>query len=264
MAHRPASDALYLSGVTLTTVGFGDVVASVDALRMVTIAEAASGFAVITGAISYLISVYPQVSVVRTAASRLTDSGVDSPDGAARLVIHGGSRELASLHTDLIAVHQNLRRFPVLYYFHAERGEASIHALFRAAALVAALLRWGVRPGAREYVDFYARAMPATVDRIMEDMARDFVGGSGGSLQAREEWLADPRAVAARRRVLCQSVAAIAPDLAAGDAPDEDLATFVGRAERFLAALADRHGFSHRPLLESSTDQREGEPAPGP
>ncbi|HEX2162550.1 MAG TPA: amidohydrolase family protein [Thermoanaerobaculia bacterium] len=69
--HR---EALYLSGTALTTVGFGDIVPATGALRLVTVAEAATGFAVITGAISYLLSVYPQVSVVRSACARLADA----------------------------------------------------------------------------------------------------------------------------------------------------------------------------------------------
>ena len=60
---RGPVEALYMSGVSLTTVGFGDVVATTDVLRLVTVTEAAGGFAVITGAISYLITVYPGVAV---------------------------------------------------------------------------------------------------------------------------------------------------------------------------------------------------------
>ncbi len=59
------AEALYMSGVALTTVGFGDVVAGSDPLRLVTVAESASGLALITAAVAYLLSVNPLITIGR-------------------------------------------------------------------------------------------------------------------------------------------------------------------------------------------------------
>ena len=90
-------EALYLSEASLTTGGFGDVVAGSHVLRLVTILEAASGLAVIAAAIAYVTAVYPRVSLVRAAASWATDLEGDTELGAARLVCHGGRDKVARL-----------------------------------------------------------------------------------------------------------------------------------------------------------------------
>ena len=61
-----------------------DLVAATDGLRLVTVLEAASGLAVITGAITYLLSVYPLVSQVRVAARSVAPAvGIIALTGAA-------------------------------------------------------------------------------------------------------------------------------------------------------------------------------------
>ncbi len=52
-------DAVYASGVSLTSFRFGDVVAATYRLRWATVAEAASGLAPMTAAISFVSSVHP-------------------------------------------------------------------------------------------------------------------------------------------------------------------------------------------------------------
>lgn len=68
-------EALYISGVPLTTVGFGDVVATRDALRLVTVLEAASGLLSITATVTYVLSVNPLLTELRTSARIQADLG---------------------------------------------------------------------------------------------------------------------------------------------------------------------------------------------
>lgn len=88
--QRGLTEALYVSGVALTTVGFGDIVATTDLLRLVTVLESWSGLVAITAAITYVISVYPLISSVRGSALRLSDLEAPTPRGAARLLASGG------------------------------------------------------------------------------------------------------------------------------------------------------------------------------
>ncbi|MEV2237906.1 ion channel [Micromonospora sp. NPDC049891] len=76
-------DALYMSGMSLTTVGFGDVVGGTDALRLITVLEAAAGFGLITAAITYVLSIYPLTSQLSSAgwvsaSRRRSTGGVDA------------------------------------------------------------------------------------------------------------------------------------------------------------------------------------------
>lgn len=135
------AEALDVSGVSLSTVGFGDVVASSDTLRLVTVAESASGLAAIT----YLLSVYPLVTRQRSAALHASDLGLTEPAQVVRVAVHGGSSVLVDLQQALIEAHQNVTRFPVLYYFHPDQPEESMNRLLRAGIVVCLVLRWGVR-----------------------------------------------------------------------------------------------------------------------
>ena len=142
---KGAMEALYLSAVALTTVGFGDVVAQSDALRLVSVLESASGLAAFTAAVTYVISVYPLVSSIRGTALRLSDLNAGTPQGATRLLIANGLQELADLHRALIETHENIRRFPVLYYFHAPTLAESVDTILRSSAVLYLVSRWGLR-----------------------------------------------------------------------------------------------------------------------
>lgn len=247
---RGISEALYLSGASLATLGFGDVVASTDGLRLVTVLEAASGFAVISGAISYVISVYPQVSVARSVASRLSDAGVDGPAGAARLALHGGPTELARLHADLIAVQQSLRRFPVLYLFHAGRPDESLARLFRSVALVALQLGWGLRYDGRPYLDYYAAALTAALRRVLADVACGFIGGPRDVLG--DPARTPPGDAAAALSRLRAGAAAVDAAVARDDASDlEEFAELLALCRTFLLELERRHEHAPAALLEA-------------
>ena len=242
---RDMAEALYLSGTALTTVGFGDVVGTTDVLRLVTVIEAATGLAVITAAITYLISVYPLVSelhgIARTAA---TDGDEQRP---VRLILYGGSSALADLHSRLIRAHQDTKRFPILYYFHAGDPSESLLAMLRGSTLVCAHLRWGIDPTCAPSARLYGPDLERTLERIMDDYSRRFLGPRGttpgtGPLEGDD---------AARRLArLRATVAEVDAGVVAGEhVSDEGFAEFVGRSEAFLADLAERHHYQYEPLL---------------
>lgn len=69
--HNDFAEALYVSLVTLTTVGFGDVVANDTWVRLASPVEALIGFAVLTAAVSWFTQVYPALARRRTLAFEL-------------------------------------------------------------------------------------------------------------------------------------------------------------------------------------------------
>lgn len=240
-------EALYLSGASLTTVGFGDVVAGSRILRLVTILEAASGLAVITAAIAYVTAVYPRVSLVRAAASWATDLEADTELGAALLVCHGGRDEVARLQRDLIEIHQDLLRFPVLYYFHAPVSGESIASLLRAAALVCVYLRWGMRREAVPFAALYGTGLERTLGRLIDDYAREF---RGAHLAGGGEHPLDEREAQARLHRLRDTVRRVLPE-AVNSEPGvpPDLARFLARVDTFLLELGRVHHYRAAPLF---------------
>ena len=123
-------DALYLSLVTLTTLGYGDITPTSSWLKVLVPFEALVGFGLLTASLSWVISLYPafsrhrslahEVNLVREAESK-TEIGVRQMDALA------AEQMLGSLTTQLIAVQTDLIHFPISYYFRSsnERFELS-------------------------------------------------------------------------------------------------------------------------------------------
>ena len=250
LAYSPAASAhpdgfftaLYLSGVSLTTLGFGDVVGGTAALRLVTVLEGASGLAVITAALAYITAVYPRVSLARTTASWVTDLEAHTEAGAVRFVLGGGPGTVARLQRDLIEIHQDLQRFPVLYYFHAAQPGESLAALMRAGALVCVYLRWGFSPGAVPFTELYGPGLQRTLERLMDDYGWEFAAGHP-ALPASQPMGA--REARDRYERLTATVRAMAPEAAlpAKAAPAE-FAAFVPRVDAFLTEFGRVHGYA--------------------
>ena len=123
-------DALYISLVTLTTLGYGDITPTSSWLKVLVPFEALVGFGLLTASLSWVISLYPafsrhrslahEVNLVREAESE-TEIGVRQMDALA------AEQMLGSLTTQLIAVQTDLIHFPISYYFRSsnERFELS-------------------------------------------------------------------------------------------------------------------------------------------
>src|ERR1044072_4490001 len=62
-------ESFYFSGITLTTLGYGDIVPRTNAMRIVAFLESASGFGLISLSITYLLTVYRALERKRTVAA---------------------------------------------------------------------------------------------------------------------------------------------------------------------------------------------------
>ena len=85
-AETGIDTALYLSIVTLTTLGFGDVTPTQPGLRLLVVLEAALGFALLTAGISWVQAVYPVLSRRRSLAERVHALGAARRATGDRLV----------------------------------------------------------------------------------------------------------------------------------------------------------------------------------
>ena len=124
-----ALTALYLSLVTVATLGFGDVTPADPVLRLLAPFEALLGFVLLTAAISWILQVYPALGRRRSLAKRL--SLLQSSHATA--VVAGGepcvaSRMLDAVTDGTIQAETDLLQYAESYYFIEEEEELSLAA----------------------------------------------------------------------------------------------------------------------------------------
>jgi voltage-gated potassium channel Kch len=118
-------EAVYVSMVTLSTVGFGEIVAGGPALRLLTASQAVTGFGLLTATVSWILQMYPALSRRRALAHELNlFREASGPEGLASLDVRHAAGLLESLARSVAAVSIDLVSFYESYYFHekAQRG----------------------------------------------------------------------------------------------------------------------------------------------
>jgi hypothetical protein len=114
-------DALYLSLVTLTTLGYGNIAPTTDWLRVLTPLEGLIGFGLLTAALSWVLSIYPVLGRRRSLAREVTllrDSEPEPGLSLGAMSSDSAERLLANLTSRLISIQGDLVQFPITYYFH--------------------------------------------------------------------------------------------------------------------------------------------------
>ena len=131
------SSALYLSGVTLATLGYGDITPSSFLYQSLAVGEALIGFAILTLAISYILNIYQVLEQLSILTERLYHQAIDHGDPRSILVHYFPNGEprsldsqLMSLYQDLVSYYEGLRRFPLVYYYYSRRPYRAVPYVF--------------------------------------------------------------------------------------------------------------------------------------
>jgi hypothetical protein len=130
--HSGFPDALYVSLVNLTSLGYGDISPEASLLRILGPVETLFGLGLLTASISWLISIYGVISrrdafahevhLSRGAEERLGEALADAdPDLMERM--------LTSFTTQLIITRRDLIHFPITHHFRTEDEERALSAL---------------------------------------------------------------------------------------------------------------------------------------
>lgn len=145
--HASWSTALYYSGYTLTTLGTGDVVATTPTYRLLTVSEAATGFATITLVISYFNSVYTTLTGRNAFAMALHHRSGGTGRGE-RVVVAlwqegeaAAAGHLAEMAAGLRAIAASHRAYPVLRAFHHRSGYDALPRILLTCLETSTLLR---------------------------------------------------------------------------------------------------------------------------
>lgn len=133
-------DAVYVSLVTLSTLGYGEITPEATWIRLLVPLEALIGFALFTASISWIMSIYPglarrrhlarEVSILHRSEQR---SGVRIADLDAGTY----SAMLRDLASQVISVRNDFIQFPITYYFRTSDRAASLEVALPPLAALA-------------------------------------------------------------------------------------------------------------------------------
>ncbi|MFE5836752.1 potassium channel family protein [Arthrobacter sp. NPDC056493] len=122
-------EAVYISMVTLSTVGFGEVVAGHPLLRLVSAAQAVMGFGLLTATVSWILQMYPALNRRRALAHQLNlFREAASPGGPSTITPGHAAALLESLAGSVAAVSIDLLAFHETYYFQEVEQRGSLPA----------------------------------------------------------------------------------------------------------------------------------------
>lgn len=158
-------DALYLSLVSVTTMGYGDITPLTPWLRIATPVEGLLGFALLTAAVSWVLQVYPALTRRRVLALRLMTlhrgGAVEAvPSMGATTAAHlleGVAQQVEQVHVDLI-------QYAETYYFRDQDPSTSLaETIVHAQALTDAANRSGLED---------VRRLGSVLEDALDELAR--------------------------------------------------------------------------------------------
>lgn len=120
-------EALYVSFVTLSTLGFGDVVATDTWIRIASPLEALTGFALLTAALTWFTQIYPPLSRRRALALELkglADTGF--ADAIREMDAASVSRILDTLTAEVVKVRLDFTHHAEGFYFQEQSPDLAL------------------------------------------------------------------------------------------------------------------------------------------
>ncbi|HEX6154212.1 MAG TPA: potassium channel family protein [Solirubrobacterales bacterium] len=172
-AHTGFVDALYISLVNLTSLGYGDISPGTPLLQVLGPVETMFGLGLLTASISWLISIYGAISrrdslahevhLAKEAEERLGEKLADADPELLESL-------LASFAEQLIRVRRDVIHFPITHYFRTEDEE-------RALA--------GLLPFLSDLAEEAGEESRPLALRVRADILRETIDDFAGTLRAR-------------------------------------------------------------------------------
>jgi Ion channel len=125
-------DALYLSMVNLTSLGYGDIVPTAGLLRFLGPLETLIGLGLLTASISWILFLYRVLSDYRSLSheiSLLSDAERMSRTRLVDIEAPVAARVLADLTSRVVAMRDDLVHSPIAYYFHPRDARHALPVL---------------------------------------------------------------------------------------------------------------------------------------
>ncbi len=182
-------DSLYLSLITVATLGFGDIVPTSTWLRLAVPLEALFGFMLLTAAVSWILQIYPalhrrrvlalQLSTLRQARQSTPALGIDSIS----------SDVLTALAVGIVEARNDFTQYGTTYYFRDLEADSSLAASLEYAIGLAAEATASSQPHTR----MAGALITAALNSLTELLDREFLRFGGDTLSIVQAYAADHR-----------------------------------------------------------------------
>lgn len=181
-------DSLYLSLVTVATLGYGDIVPTYGWLRLAAPLEALIGFALLTAAVSWGLQIYPALARRRALAVRLAIlKRADAARAIPTLDSSAASTLLDSLADELIQVRVDLTQYAETYYFRETDATASLPA----QAPYAVEMARAARSSPREDLQLAATVLEGAVGDYAHVLRQQFLPSEGATDETLQRYARD-------------------------------------------------------------------------
>lgn len=170
-------EAIYFSGITLTTLGYGDIAPRSTAMRLVALSEASAGFAFISLAVTYLLTVTNALERKRTVALSFYHQAEQGADAAGFLTHHFRRGEFQGLESvfssaarDLQSLLESHVEHPVIHYFHPVEVHKSLPRMLFLVLEIRSVMQCCLDRAA--YVDIYDHPEAETLEETARYVLR--------------------------------------------------------------------------------------------
>lgn len=181
-------DSLYLSLVTMATLGYGDIVPTYGWLRLAAPVEAFIGFALLTAAVSWILQIYPALARRRSLAIHVALLQKADAAGALRgLDSSAASTLLSSLAGELIKVRVDLTQYAETYYFREKDARASLPAQMEYLQEIAR----AARSSARADLRLAGTVLCEAVEDYADLLGKQFLRGAESAEKTLQRYAAD-------------------------------------------------------------------------
>jgi hypothetical protein len=165
-------EALYLSGISLSGLGYGDLAPVTAPFQLVAALQALMGY----------VNVYKVIEDMGVLSSDIYHESERTYDSRHILELHfhrGEPRDLGgrlnNFYNGLISHHEGMRHYPVVYYFYSRRGYAALPYRFGLIGRVVAALRWGLPAGDPITEEPWLRALKSAYESITNEILERFL-----------------------------------------------------------------------------------------
>lgn len=168
-------DALYLSMVNLTSLGYGDIVPTSDLLRILGPLETLIGLGLLTASISWILLLYRVLADYRSLSHEIALLTEVERSGASRLdeiepAVAAGV--LADLTSRVIPMRDDLVHSPIAYYFRPRDPRHALPVLLPRLLEIVNTCSAPDRPAA---LRFQAAMLGQALEDLLSTIAEDFV-----------------------------------------------------------------------------------------